>query len=240
MRRFFLLALVAGAAFAAGPPREEPDSEPGQPFYKPGWDRVADVAMRRRIAQTKDALTVTLPAEDHDFDTKRKKYNAPRLMREVKGDFTLVVRVRGDFHATEKSTDGKAPAYSAAGIFLAGENKEKTRIRFLFGKIRKGEERSLIRHSWGHLRNPGTALGTWHDGHKNWPLKPGASEAWLRVIRRGDKLPGEVSADGKTWTKIADEGIVGLPATMKVGLVACSTSGKTLRVTFDRFSLTQP
>ena len=53
-------------------------------------------------------------------------------------------------------------------------------------------------------------------------------------------VPGEVSTDGKTWKLMAPNGAGWLPATLKVGLIACSTSDKALKVTFDKFTLTQP
>lgn len=239
MGRILLLTCVGLATWA---PDAEPDPEPGETFFKRGWDKTRDPESRRAISQTKNVLTIKLPAKDLDFDTPRGKTNAPRLLRDVKGDFTLVVRVKGDFHATEASTAPGNKAYTAAGIFLEADNKLGTRVRWLFGATREdgAPGNALLRHSVGYLRSSAGGIASWNDGHKSWPLKEGVKEAWLRLRRRGEMVPGEVSADGKTWKTIAPIGAGAMPATIKVGLIACSTSDKPLTVTFDQFSLTTP
>jgi hypothetical protein len=66
------------------------------------------------------------------------------------------------------------------------------------------------------------------------PLKGKATR--LRLERKGDKLLASVSDDGKKWTELkALE--VKLPAKLKVGVAAISTSSEPFAPHFDSFKL---
>ena len=82
------------------------DPEPVETFFKPGWDKPVDPDKDCKFVQAKDSLTIRLPAKDHDFDTKRRKYYAPRMLREVKGQGCSIV-ARAWFQ--REAGEGKRP-----------------------------------------------------------------------------------------------------------------------------------
>jgi regulation of enolase protein 1 (concanavalin A-like superfamily) len=160
-------------------------------------------------------------------------------LREVEGDFTLVVRIKADFHATVKPTGG-AVSYSCAGVVIEADDKWQSRVRYEAGVSREsGKWRDYVRHSSRALRHKGGGSVTFNDAYAAWPLKRGLPEVYLRIQRRGRMVPGEVSPDGKTWSKLLPASLF-LPAKVKIGLFACSTSGKPLKANFDEFRLTTP
>ena len=63
-----------------------------------------------------------------------------------------------------------------------------------------------------------------------------ASPRWLRLIRSGDTLTGEESADGTHWTIIGTAHLAGLPTTVQAGLFA--TSPQYAQPTSQSFILT--
>lgn len=112
LRRIYslLFLLIASAIFAA-------------PAPKGSWERV-DPDKDCKFDIKGNTMTIELPGGDHDLDPKRGRFNAPRLMREIEGDFIMQVRVCASFCPSAKSTvDGEDPRV-AAGLLLipAGEN----------------------------------------------------------------------------------------------------------------------
>ncbi|MCP5532891.1 MAG: hypothetical protein H7A48_06945 [Akkermansiaceae bacterium] len=47
---------------------------------------------------------------------------------------------------------------------------------------------------------------------------------WVRLVRKGDRITSYTSSDGEIWTQIGTDTSPGLPADIKVGLVATDTS----------------
>ncbi len=67
---------------------------------------------------------------------------------------------------------------------------------------------------------------------------------WVRLTRAGNVFTGEVSADGKTWTKISNatatsSTTIAMPATVYIGIAVCGQSGSNLAVAnFSQISAT--
>lgn len=60
------------------------------PAPEDSWDRVdPDHDCKFHIEDGK--VTIELPGGDHDINPKRKRFNAPCLLREVEGDFLVQV-----------------------------------------------------------------------------------------------------------------------------------------------------
>ncbi len=55
--------------------------------------------------------------------------------------------------------------------------------------------------------------------------------------RKGDKLLGSVSEDGKKWMDM-DPITIELPAKVKLGVAACTTSSEPFAPHYDQFKLT--
>src|SRR4051812_31099083 len=88
-------ALVVRAASAAPVPGEKP--------FQTSWDPPTDPDGDCTFQRVEGKLTITLPGSDHDLGIERGRMNAPRLLRDVEGDFVVQVRVGGLFRPSTES-----------------------------------------------------------------------------------------------------------------------------------------
>src|SRR5207244_1045643 len=91
-----LLCALAGAAggLLAAP---APFPRPGRARpWTTGWDRTVDPVGDCRFDRKGDRLTITVPGGEH-------RMTAPRLLRDVNGDFVVAVRVGGSFRPTVRA-----------------------------------------------------------------------------------------------------------------------------------------
>jgi hypothetical protein len=109
-RLLFALAalLLVCSAFATPAP---------EPFIS-GWDTPVDPDHDCKISRSGDSLTIEVPGTDHDYDPIRKCFNAPRLLRDIEGEFDIQVRVRIDCRPSVKSSVKGQPSFVSAGILL--------------------------------------------------------------------------------------------------------------------------
>src|SRR5689334_10325794 len=112
MRRVAVAVLCAVAALpatAAPAPAPRP--------WLTDWDRPVDPDGDCLFHRHGDVLALTVPGKAHLLNAKRK--NAPRLLRDVEGDFVAQVRVSGAFQPVLGDED-ESP-FQAAGLFLLDE-----------------------------------------------------------------------------------------------------------------------
>ncbi|MFO0845376.1 MAG: hypothetical protein U0797_23835 [Gemmataceae bacterium] len=62
-----------------------------------GWDRPVNPHGYCRFDRAGSKLTITVPGDGHELDVRNDRLNAPRLLKDVEGDFAAQVRVTGDF-----------------------------------------------------------------------------------------------------------------------------------------------
>jgi WD40 repeat protein/regulation of enolase protein 1 (concanavalin A-like superfamily) len=173
-----------------------------------------------------DKLTVSLPGKDHDLGAERGQMNAPRLLFDVEGDFTVQVRVGGAFQPSATATvEGKIPVVGA-GLLLAVDDKTYVRLeRFV---LIRGQQRETF-GNW-ELRREGRVTFS----HPSRQLS--GEQTYLRLQRRGGKLLGSVSEDGQQWTQLQPLDFV-FPEKVKVGVAALTTSANPFSPSFDQFQL---
>lgn len=66
----------------------------------------------------------------------------------------------------------------------------------------------------------------------------GGDSGWLRLTRKGDHLTGYDSADGRTWSKIGDVRLPGLPRTVQAGAFASTPAHQVVHRAFGGTSET--
>jgi hypothetical protein len=179
-----------------------------------------------------------VPGTDHDFDRLRDLFNAPRLLRDIEGDFVMQVRVRIDGRPLAQSTAEGQPSSVAAGFLIILPDESCSRLEYgtrLHGREAEGYAAMKERPAIG-----GQGNFIW-DGHwKNWPLAAKAEYAHLRLERRGNTLYPSLSPDGRKWTPLnGGLGMEKMPERLKVGLAAYSISAEPSKVHFDQFKLSQ-
>lgn len=231
-RSHYVLAalLLTCDTFAAPAPK---------PFMS-GWDNPVNADKDCKIIRDKGTLTIEMPGSDHDYEPVRKRFNAPRLLREFEGDFEMQVRVQIDCRPSFQTTVKGQPSYVGAGFLLIPPEKFGI-ISMRWDYRLAGQEpgtdglaAEMIRGAKGGQSN-GIRGKRW----KNWPFKTRPEHVYLSLKREGDILYCKISSDRKEWVTIGGGQFLGLPSKLKVGLAAYSTSNEPSKARFDQLKLTQ-
>ncbi|MBY8345872.1 DUF1349 domain-containing protein [Streptomyces spinosirectus] len=120
--------------------------------------------------------------------------------RPLTGDGSITVRVTGLKSADSRSIE----PWAKAGIIVKQNLQEGSAYAAVMATPAHG-----IRMQWNFTHDTaGSASDVATAPH------------WLRLTRRGEHLTGYESADGRTWSKIKDVRLPGLPRTVQVGLLA--------------------
>jgi hypothetical protein len=203
--------------------------------FKSGWDKPIDPGRDCRFVIKGGTLTIVLPGTDHDLAPKRERFNAPRLLRDVEGDFMIQVRVSASYRPSAKSSvDEEEPSVAAGLVLLPADGNC---IRFEYGAYRRGG----AQRACPAFRMRGE--GIWNmeqDWTPAWKKDGRAAEIehiYLGLERQGHTIYPFLSPDGKKWDRNFNVELPALPAKLKVGLAAYSTSTEPFQSTFDQFKL---
>ena len=202
----------------------------------PGWGEVTDPDGDCVVKADGGIITITVPGTVHtlsNFDTKK---SAPRVMREVVGDFTVQVKVTGQFDPGGEAAEGVAArgrsSYNGAGILLWDSGNNYIRLERNAWVLDGGR-----RHSYSPL------FEYWKD-NKNTTPSAGRQKSffkgectYLRMTRHGDNIRAAVSNDGVEWIE-TDSITTQFPNKVKVGVAALNSSKKPFTVEFSEFKLT--
>jgi regulation of enolase protein 1 (concanavalin A-like superfamily) len=190
-----------------------------------GWGTLIDPDGDCRVSPDGKALSVTVPGTLHDLNADIDKYNAPRVLRAVDGDFEIQVKVVGDFKPGEKALRAKTYPYNGAGLFVWRDSDNFIRLErgAIFNKGKIGTFATFEEREGG-------STGALHNGG----LTPGTS--YLKLARRGSRIFGFTSKDGKKWTALKPIDTV-WPSDLKVGLDAINSSNQPFVVKFEEFKL---
>src|SRR5262245_58530440 len=118
-----LTCSLAGLALSAPVPK------PREWLFAPGLDRPIDPDGDSKFTLGKGSLAIEVPGGDHDLDPARKRTNAPRVLREVEGDFRIEVRISGDYRISETSSTKGATAGAAGGLLIMVDEKRGKCLR---------------------------------------------------------------------------------------------------------------
>jgi hypothetical protein len=212
------LALTCAAATA------EPDPEPDG--FSAGWDRPVDPDNDCKFKREKGGLTITLPGKSHDLDAGRM--NAPRLLRDVEGDFVALVRIDGKFAPSANAPRARELPYVSAGLVVMASDRP---FACLQRSVRRSGNRESSQANWMLYEAgiPGKGFGA------SFTLK--GKPAYLRLERKGNRLLASFG-DGKKWAELRPF-VVKLPKKVKVGVTASTNSTEPFSPHFDRFKLRQ-
>lgn len=205
------------------------------PAPKSIWDRPIDPDRDCKFVIKDGTATIELPGTDHDLAPKRGRFNAPRLLRRVTGDFVMQVRVSGFFHPSARTTVEEVDPSVAAGLVLIPADNNCIRLEY-GAYCRKGEWRSCPAFRMLGKR----IINLEMDWQTSWMPTPSAKKEasmYLRLERRGEIIYEAVSPDGKKWDYTLKVKMKDLPEKVEVGLAAYSTSAEPFTVRFDQFKL---
>lgn len=97
---------------------------------KDGWEPPIDPDHDCKLDIKDGTVAIELPGGVHDLNPYRKRFNAPRLLREVEGDFVVQVRVSGSFRPSAKSSMDGEDSCVAAGLIVIPADKDYIRLEY--------------------------------------------------------------------------------------------------------------
>lgn len=199
-----------------------------------GWGTVVDPDGDCAITASDGKITVVVPGKTHDLSSYHniyKKRNAPRILQEIGGDFTVQVKVTGAFDPGANSTLPEADPFNGAGLLLWADDENFLRL-----------ERNVWTTSHGGHSSYQPLFEYWKNDKdltpcaaSNRPFFTGSS-TYLRLTRRGNQVRAAVSGDGVNWIE-TDPVTVQFPEKIEVGVDAINTSKQPFNVEFTGFKL---
>jgi regulation of enolase protein 1 (concanavalin A-like superfamily) len=212
----FLLALALLAIVV--------DAEDKKPQTVKGWGTAVDPDGDCKFEEKDGTVAITVPGTNHDltYVEAAGKLNAPRIVREVEGDFTIQVKVL-KFPFPAGDTTGQF-TFVSAGLLVWNDGKEFFRV-----------ERAAVgvppfAYAAGILDGKNVL-------HQARELAD--SDAFFRAERKGKKLTFSVRAAEETdWTELLSESFE-LPAKLQVGVHAVNTINSEFKAEFRELELKQ-
>jgi regulation of enolase protein 1 (concanavalin A-like superfamily) len=189
-----------------------------------GWGTAIDPGEDCEIRPVARSLTVKLPGTLHDLNPDSGKLNAPRIIRPVEGDFSITVKVAGDFKPGGTSTNPKGVPYNGAGIIIWSDPDNFIRLE-RGAMLRQGKIGTYIAFE----EREGGYRGAVHNGRFQ------AGDCYLRVERKGSRIFGAVSTDGSKWQCLKPIETV-WPPRLRVGLPAINSSSEPFTVRFEELA----
>src|SRR5262249_32616428 len=153
-----------------------------------GWGKAVDPDGDCKFSLDQGKLTIKLPGKDHALAFERNQMNAPRVLRDVEGDFVVQVKVHGEYPAGAMSVVESRRPFHGAGLLVWSD--EKNYIRLERAELVFGND-NVNYASW-ELRRDGNFERVGNTGEL--PLTE--KEYYLRIERRDGKFYSGVSSDG--------------------------------------------
>lgn len=196
-----------------------------------GWGTVIDPDGDCTIKAGKAGVTFRLPPPRHDLwfggTDEQTRFNAPRVLQEVEGNFVITVRVTADWKAG--IADG---GYNGAGLLVWDSEQQYLRHERNRFVTASSAEVSYTTPLYDQNNRRVFYNSTTEDFFQG-------NSTWLRIARHGDMFVASISDDGQAWSPT---GVVSteFPERVQVGIVSTNSTGRVFAVLFDRFSLTKP
>jgi regulation of enolase protein 1 (concanavalin A-like superfamily) len=224
LSRRILPALLSACVLAAGLAAQEKKTRTIE-----GWGTVSDPADDCTLKHTKQKLTVTVPGGTHDLNQAIGGMKAPRVLREVDGDFTAQVKVTGEFMPGEKAGAENTRPFNSGGLLLWQDSKNYIRLERNTWWVNEVGKHACFPPLIEHYKD-GDYQNTNPEGTLDEFFK--GKSTWLRLERKGDKVTASYSHDGKEWTE-AKVMTADLPKKLQIGVAVVNTSAKDCTVEFE-------
>jgi regulation of enolase protein 1 (concanavalin A-like superfamily) len=190
-----------------------------------GWGSVVNPDGDCKVTRDKDKVTIAVPGTYHDltFTDDVQKQNAPRILGELKGDFTVQVKVRAfPLPQANTSSSGRV-SFVSAGLLIWLDDKNFVR---------------LDRAAEGASPSPFIWVERFQDGKPATQKLHRADDkdTWLRIVAKDGTLTFAYSEDGDNWTDVHTEEMK-LPEKVKAGVLAINTTTKEFAPALEGFKV---
>ena len=223
MKGEFMVRFIAVFLIATGCVLALRDSSAGEkaPELIKGWGQVEDPDGDCKISAKEGKVTFSIPGGTHDLWPGGGKVNAPRILQDVEGDFTVQVKVA----SSVKPENG----FFRSGTLLIWKD-DTTFVRL----------DSACAHRSGTNFDFFCYLHVFNDKNRlvNEQLRPLKDQPTdLRLERHDAKVVASFSQDGgKTWKSFGEK-TVDLPRKLRVGVAAVNGTNNPFTVTLEDFKI---
>jgi regulation of enolase protein 1 (concanavalin A-like superfamily) len=194
-----------------------------------GWGVVVDPVGDCVFKLDGIQFTIQIPGAYHDLWPGEGKVNAPLVLQEVEGDFTISVALT---HIDKAERDTRIAGLAGTTSFHAGSlviwQDAKNFVRFDRTQMdRAGQQ---VTSCYLHVFKDGARVA---EVAALVPDKP----THLRLTRKADAVTSAYSQDGgKNWKDLAPQKLP-LPAKVKAGISALNNTTRGNTVTFERLKI---
>jgi regulation of enolase protein 1 (concanavalin A-like superfamily) len=222
MLRLLLPALALATTALAAPVPKETDAGRMTRIYGTVHDPKKDSTFR----PVGTALEIAVPNEQRLLGPWCQVFNAPRVWREVRGDFTVTVRVSFPIRPKLPARHAEVAEARAGGGLVVW--------------IDDGNFLTVTRDEREYKSEPGEFFRTEVNnearaGSYSEYSEPGRT-GYLRVYRKGNVFESRYSTDGKKW-KLLRQYELEWADEVKVGVVAENSFNAPFEILFDEYAL---
>ena len=192
-----------------------------------GWGEFRDVIGSGRARLDGGALVLSTAGVPGEFEHSVENRTAPRVLREVEGDFTAEVTVTPAYDLS-RSLDGREEnIFQSVGMVLEAGDQRWIRLQHGLWKTNDGHELLEVLFRCG--KRVGTQRGT-----DKWDR---AKPLRMRIARHGDFFSTAWSQDGGAWVESPARLELGWPRKVRVGLLVVNRAARPLHARFTDFTL---
>ena len=179
------------------------------------------------LDQRDGRLRIVTPGKTHILSAEIGYLNAPRLLRDIKGDFDVTVRVAGTSHPGGKPTTTNYPPFHGAGILVWQDEANYVRLE-IAADVQHAKPRPYVNFEYRKEGALAVSSG----------LKNSDGSNYLRLKRRGDEIVASFGPDGLRWTSFPPL-FAKLNDRLNVGVLAINTATKPLTAELEGFELSE-
>ena len=168
-------------------------------------------------------VRIIVPGKAHILSAEIGQINAPRILRGIKGDFDLSVRIAGTKHPGRRPTTTMYSPYHGAGLVIWQDEENYVRLE-IATDLQYGRERPYVNFEYRKEGALAVSSGMLNGDRSN----------QLRLKRRGDEIFASFGPDGVRWSSFPPL-MVKLNDRLKVGVTAINSSSKRLTAELEGF-----
>ena len=193
----------------------------------PGWGQTYDPDHDCTFSTVDrpKSLSILVPPTPHDLSAELGQVNAPRVLQEMEGDFSVQVKVCGAINPVAPGNVPGRVSFQSGGLLLWSDRINYIRL-----------ERAAINQ--GGATRPYASLEMRENGQFAPPQSVALmdQDTYVRLERRGNQVIGSFSSDGQQWNQLQPLNVT-LPAKVRVGVAVVNAAQQPLTVRFEEFRI---